>query len=204
VDHIGPDFERYENTVRPRLGREADRVIERSLGGTNLDERRRQALKIGKENGNARILPLDASQYVSGGQFIKVGPMNEWIDGIPGFRRTRFVATKASSRRVGSRSGISNPPGTQRKRFTSFKAQQRRWDWRGYMPHEGKRLMSRSLRFGARYQPHASSHRMTAFGERGKRPPWSLPRGFTLLTKHRMVSCQYGGLVRNRTLGSGV
>jgi hypothetical protein len=67
VDHIGPDFERYENAVRPRLGREADGVIQQSLGGTNLDERRRQALKIGKENGNARILPLDASRYVSGG-----------------------------------------------------------------------------------------------------------------------------------------
>jgi len=84
VDHIGPDFERYENAVRPRLGREADGVIQQSLGGTNLDERRRQALKIGKENGNARILPLDASRYVSGGQFIKVNPMNERVEGIPG------------------------------------------------------------------------------------------------------------------------
>jgi hypothetical protein len=61
-----------------------DRVIEQSLGGTNSDERRRQALKIGKENRNARIHPLDPSRYVSGGQFIKVGPINERIDGIPG------------------------------------------------------------------------------------------------------------------------
>ena len=83
MDHIGPDFERYENTVHPRRGREADRVIEQSFGGTNLDEYRRQALKIGKENGNARILPPDASRYVGGGQFIKVGPMNERIDVFP-------------------------------------------------------------------------------------------------------------------------
>ena len=68
MDHVGPDFERHEYALRSRLGGQAHRIIQQRLGRTNLDERRRQSLKVGKENGDSRVPPVDRRRRVLRGR----------------------------------------------------------------------------------------------------------------------------------------
>src|SRR5262245_36470447 len=87
VDHARPDLERYEYAARPCRGGEAHRIVEQRLCRTNLDKCRGQVLKVSKENRQTRIFPVDAGWHVGRGKLLKVGFVNEWIDGIPGDHR---------------------------------------------------------------------------------------------------------------------
>ena len=81
VDHVWPDFERRADVGCARSCGEADRVVEQSLGRTDLDEGRRQPLKIGVERREERIIPVHPSRDVGGRQVLQISFLNERIDG---------------------------------------------------------------------------------------------------------------------------